>query len=114
MTDSRSTARFLQLSKIFTVYIVVERIQNENKEGSVGSLITYVVIKATFNVLFQAITFYWFITNMASIIIAKIVRTKILRQKLGIPELVKWNKDNMPVGLAPKKGFRETFRESKS
>ena len=60
---------------------------------------------------FQAVTFYWFTTNLVSIVVAKIIRSKALRQKLNIPEIIKWNKDNMPVGMAPKKGFRESIRE---
>jgi membrane protein insertase Oxa1/YidC/SpoIIIJ len=61
--------------------------------------------------LFQAVTFYWFTTNLVSIVVAKVIRTKALRKKLNIPELIRWNKDNLPVGAAPKKGFRESIRE---
>ena len=59
----------------------------------------------------QAVTFYWFTTNLVSIVVAKTIRSKALRKKLNIPELIKWNKDNLPAGLAPKKGFRESIRE---
>lgn len=57
----------------------------------------------------SAVTFYWFFNNLISITQARIVRTKYCRQKLGIPEIIKPPPDEKK---GPKKGFRESLRES--
>jgi hypothetical protein len=36
-----------------------------------------------------------------------------MRKRFNIPELIKWNKDNLPTG-GKQKGFRESIRDSKT
>jgi hypothetical protein len=54
---------------------------------------------------------------LISIVLARIIRTKSLRAKFKIPEVVKPDKKNLPAGggfmeSIKKKGFLESFRES--
>jgi hypothetical protein len=58
-----------------------------------------------------------------SIVQAKVIRTKAIREKLNIPEIIKVKKDDSKPVKAKKpgiqgivesvKGFRQSFRESK-
>jgi len=57
----------------------------------------------------SAVTFYWFFNNLISIAQARIVRTKYCRKVLGVPELIKQPREEVK---GPKKGFRESFRET--
>ena len=66
-----------------------------------------VVFVATMNFP-AAVTFYWFTTNIISVCQAKVIRTKSIRKKLGIPKF-KTPKEKLP---SQSKGFMEGMRES--
>jgi len=56
-----------------------------------------------------AITFYWFTTNIISVAQAKIIRIEGLRKVLGIPKMIVWDQNKLPV---KEKGMKESFRET--
>ena len=58
----------------------------------------------------QALTFYWLTTNILSVTQAKFLRIEGIREKFGIPKMIKWDKKKLPV---KDKSMREAFRESK-
>ena len=59
----------------------------------------------------QAVTFYWFTTNLVSVTQARIIRLPAVRKTLGVPELIKWDTKKIPGSNKP---FRQSVRESKS
>ena len=65
-----------------------------------------IVFVATMNFP-AAVTFYWFTTNIISVCQAKVIRTKSIRKKLGIPKF-KTPKEQLP---SESKGFLEGIRE---
>jgi YidC/Oxa1 family membrane protein insertase len=60
--------------------------------------------------ILQAITFYWFTTNIISVAQSRFVRIGFIREKLGIPKMISWDKNTLPI---KEKGFRESIRECK-
>jgi len=56
-----------------------------------------------------AVTFYWTFNNMISLCQARVVRLPACRKLLGIPELVK---KPAKQSEGPKKGFRQSIRET--
>lgn len=58
---------------------------------------------------FQAVGFYWFTTNLISVVQAKIIRTQAIRKALGIPKVRETKKEQLP---GKKKGFVEQMKES--
>jgi len=56
-----------------------------------------------------AVTFYWFTTNLVSVVQARFIRLPAVRKTLGMPEMIKWNKEKIP---GQNKGFRKSVRET--
>merc|ERR1719411_1022939 len=54
-----------------------------------------------------AVNFYWFCTNIFSILQAKLIRTPAIRKKLNIPEMIVHKKAD-----GPKKGFKEGLQDT--
>ena len=69
--------------------------------------------KALKNIFFlfsQAITFYWSVTNTIAIGQSALLRTPKVRKLVGIPEIRKYNLDQLP---GEKKGAWETLKDCK-
>jgi len=67
-----------------------------------------IVFLATMNFP-AAISFYWCLNNIISIIQARVIRTEYIRGKLGVPKMIKWDKEKLPIKDKP---FMDTVREA--
>ncbi len=41
---------------------------------------------------------YWLTTNLISIVQTRIIRQPLLRERLGLGELIKWKPEDLPMG----------------
>lgn len=53
--------------------------------------------KFLFDFHFKALNVYWLTSNFISIFQARLIRWDPIREKLGIPEMIKWKPHDLPM-----------------
>merc|ERR1719238_2397257 len=59
----------------------------------------------------SALTFYWLTTNIISVTQAKVLRIEGIRELVGIPKMIKWDKKNLCGKRSERPWITGKFRE---